>query len=101
MTITAKPSSDGQTLTIDIQGRFDFSSLQAFKDVYEEQNNIYKTYIIDLKEADYLDSSALGMLLALREYAGGESANIFIKNSNPDIKKILHITKLDDLFTVE
>lgn len=100
MTISAKVSSDKQTLTIHIDGRFDFSSLQAFKDVYESQNNIFPNYVINLKDADYLDSSALGMLLALREYAGGESANISIENCNPDIKKILRITKLDDLFTV-
>ena len=101
MTIGSKVSSDNKTLTITIQGRFDFSSLQLFKDTYENHHNIFQTYYIDLKEADYLDSSALGMLLALREYAGGESAKIIIQNANPDVKKILRITKLDDLFTVE
>ena len=60
-----------------------------------------KAYVIDLKESDYLDSSALGMLLALRDYAGGDEANIRIVDSNPDVKKILVITKLDELFVVE
>ena len=53
-----------------------------------------------MNESDYLDSSALGMLLALRDYAGGDSASISIVNCNPDIKKILIITKLDELFSV-
>jgi len=43
----------------------------------------------------------LGMLLALRDYAGGESSNVRILNSKPDVKKILLITKLDELFTLE
>ena len=78
-----------------------FSSLQQFRNAYEKVNPKPKTYIVDLQESDYLDSSALGMLLALRDHAGGDSANIRITHSNPDIKKILVITKLDELFKVE
>jgi HptB-dependent secretion and biofilm anti anti-sigma factor len=100
-TITAKASTDGAELTITVQGRFDFSALQLFRNTYEKVNPKPTKYIIDLKESDYLDSSALGMLLALRDYAGGDEANIQIINSNPDVKKILVITKLDELFKVE
>ena len=101
MTINSNPSSDGNELTITVQGRFDFSSLQQFRNAYEKVTPKPKAYIIDLKESDYLDSSALGMLLALRDYAGGDEANIRVINSNTDVKKILVITKLDELFKVE
>jgi anti-anti-sigma factor len=94
-------SADGKELTITVQGRFDFSALQQFRNAYEKVNPKPKTYVIDLKESEYLDSSALGMLLALRDYGGGDEANIRILNSNTDIKKILVITKLDELFKVE
>ncbi len=101
MAIKSAISSDGQELVISVQGRFDFSSLQLFRNAYEGQHGNPKSYTVDLKESDYLDSSALGMLLALRDHAGGDSANIRIINCNPDVKKILVITKLDELFTVE
>lgn len=101
MTITSTPSADGNELTITIQGRFDFSALQQFRNAYEKINPKPKAYTIDLKESEYLDSSALGMLLALRDYAGGDDAKIRITNSNVDVKKILVITKLDELFQVE
>lgn len=101
MTISAKLSSDGTELTIIVQGRFDFSALQQFRNAYEKVTPKPKSFIIDLKESDYLDSSALGMLLALRDYAGGDEANIKISNCNTDVKKILVITKLDELFKVE
>jgi HptB-dependent secretion and biofilm anti anti-sigma factor len=101
MTITASASPDGNELTIKVQGRFDFSSLQQFRNAYEKVNPKPKSYIIDLKESDYLDSSALGMLLALRDYAGGDESNIRVIGANADIKKILVITKLDELFKVE
>lgn len=100
MTITSNLSNDGSELTIIVQGRFDFSALQDFRSAYEKLNNKVSRYVIDLKESEYLDSSALGMLLALRDYAGGDNAIINITNCNPDVKKILVITKLDELFTV-
>lgn len=101
MSITSNFSSDGDILTIAIIGRFDFSCLQLFKGAYESVIPKPKAYVIDLKGSEYLDSSALGMLLALREFAGGDQADITVTNCNPDVKKILIITKLDDLFKIE
>lgn len=100
MAITSNVSDNGKTLTIVVQGRFDFSALQSFRSSYEKVDPKPSKFIIDLKESDYLDSSALGMLLALKDYAGGDSADISITNCNPDVKKILVITKLDELFSV-
>lgn len=101
MNITSTFSADGKELTISLEGRFDFSALQLFRNAYEKTPPIPERFVIDLKGSDYLDSSALGMLLALRDYAGGDTANIRILNANGDIKKILMITKLDELFAIE
>lgn len=100
MAILSNLSSDGSLLTITVQGRFDFSALQGFRSAYEKVQPRPGKFIIDLKDSEYLDSSALGMLLALRDYSGGENADISVINCNPDVKKILVITKLDELFTV-
>lgn len=101
MSITSSAADNGKTLTIKVQGRFDFSSLQLFRTAYEKVTPKPEKFIVDLKESDYLDSSALGMLLALRDYGGGDNADISIINCNSDVKKILVITKLDELFKVE
>lgn len=101
MGISAMSSGDGKELTIAVKGRFDFSSLQLFRGAYENAQVKPKYYIVDLKESDYLDSSALGMLLALRDHANAYGAKIKIINCNPDVKKILVITKLDELFSIE
>ena len=101
MKVSAMPSNNGRDLVIAVKGRFDFSSLQLFRGAYENANRQPHTYIIDLKEADYLDSSALGMLLALREHAMHSGAEIKIINCNKDVKKILVITKLDEIFMIE
>lgn len=101
MSIHSSLSPNGEELIIIVQGRFDFSSLQSFKNCYENQDKTPVRYIVDLKSSDYLDSSALGMLLALRDHAGGDNADVRIVNCSPDIRKIFLITKLDELFKVE
>lgn len=91
----------GGELTIKIQGRFDFSAHQEFRDAYEKAKEDPLAYIVDMKETTYLDSSALGMLLLLRDHAGGDSSNIEIVNCNPDVKKILTISNFEQLFTIK
>ena len=56
--------------------------------------------MVDLKEATYVDSSALGMLLLLRDHAGGDSSEIRVINSNPDVLKIFNISNFDKLFDI-
>lgn len=90
---------DGNQLTIKVEGRFDFSSHQAFRKAYEVATQP-ASYAIDMKATSYLDSSALGMLLLLRDYAGGEGSNICIINCNEDVKKILAISNFDQLFEI-
>lgn len=101
MTVSAHPSTDGSELTIKVSGRFDFSAHQEFRQTYESAPVDVARYVIDMSEATYLDSSALGMLLLLRDFAGGDSASIRIINSNADVKKILTISNFGQLFSIE
>jgi len=101
MAIWSSESSDGKELTIKIQGRFDFSAHQEFRDAYEKAGDDPTKFTVDMRETTYLDSSALGMLLLLRDHAGGDNANIEIVNCNPDVKKILTISNFEQLFTIK
>ncbi|MFB3306717.1 STAS domain-containing protein [Pseudomonas sp. AMR01] len=101
MPVTSEVSPDGKKLTIAIKGRFDFGSHHAFRDAYERFYKVPNQYIVDLKETTYLDSSALGMLLLLRDHAGGDESQIQIVNSTPDVRKILGISNFDKLFDIK
>jgi HptB-dependent secretion and biofilm anti anti-sigma factor len=100
MAIWSSESSAGKELVIKIQGRFDFSAHQEFRDAYEKINEDPEQYVVDMRETTYLDSSALGMLLLLRDHAGGDGSHIEIINCNPDVKKILTISNFEQLFTI-
>lgn len=100
MTISSQLSADGQELTITIQGRFDFNAHQAFRDAYQRTDCTPKRYVIDLASATYLDSSALGMLLLLRDHAGSDKADIRLINCNPDVRKVLSVSNFEQLFSI-
>lgn len=101
MTVTSTVTSDGSELTIVIKGRFDFSAHQDFRSSYETLPARPDRFIIDMSDTAYLDSSALGMLLLLRDYAGGDAADISIINASSDVKRILSISNFEQLFTIQ
>lgn len=101
MSILSSGSADGKELTIRIKGRFDFSTHQDFRNAYESAPPDMNSYTVDLREATYLDSSALGMLLLLRDHAGGDGKRVRIINCNPDVKKILAISNFEQLFSIQ
>lgn len=102
MAITSKITEGNQGAIIQISGRFDINDFENFSETSKTLiNKGIKKYTIDLTETEYLDSSALGMLLLLRERVGGDSANITIINPSSEVKKILTISNFQRLFKLE
>jgi anti-anti-sigma factor len=102
MSIESSLSSDSKTLTIMVEGRFDATCLDDFRRCYEEGgSDTVSKYIVDLQNTVHLDSSALGMLLVLRDYAGGDQSNILIDNCSDDVKKIFAISAFSQLFEIQ
>ncbi len=102
MLVKSKTSADGKTITIKISGRFDFAVQNEFRNCYYNTDPAAKIkFIVDMSGANYMDSSALGMLLMMREYLGSNSADISIINCSPDIKNILTVANFQSLFDME
>ena len=102
MSIMSSASADGKTLTISIDGRFDATSLDDFRRSYEDlDSEAVEEYHVDLSETVHLDSSALGMLLVLRDFAGGDQAKITIMSCSPEVKKIFAISSFTQLFEIQ
>ena len=98
MSVTTKATENGTGLIITIDGRFDFGMQNEFRHAYE--GTTASEYIVDMRGTDYMDSSALGMLLMIREHAGGNSASITIENCTEDIKTILSVANFQSLFKI-
>lgn len=100
MAINSTTSDGGNKVTISVSGKFDFQLYDEFRSAYDESGGSGVHYVVDLAQTDYLDSSALGMLLLLREHAGGESSKVDIINTSSDVKKILDVANFGKLFKI-
>lgn len=98
MSIRSKLTENGKKLIIELDDRFDFSCHGVFRDVYRSLDPSQLKITIDFIKTEYIDSAALGMLLVLRERAGGDSADIIIKSCRPSVQQIMDITRFDRLF---
>ena len=97
-----KVTKVGIVATLNMNGRFDFSAHRVFKDAYEPLllENDHKTLDINLAEVTYMDSSALGMLLLLRERAQVDGKEIVLSQINSTVLQILDIANFRKLFTI-
>jgi anti-anti-sigma factor len=101
MSVSTQVSDDKGTVTIKVNGRFDFNVVQDFRNAYRAADAPSASYVIDLGETDYMDSSALGMLLHLWKFAGSGDSRIRIVNCRPGVRKIFEITHFDKKFVIE
>ena len=100
MSITSILSTEENMLTIGIKGRFDFASHQLFSQAYEDKGDNIAHYRLDMRDVTYLDSSALGMLLLLKDYCRN-NAKISIVNCSDEVKKIFEIANFQQLFEIK
>ncbi|MEE9402492.1 MAG: STAS domain-containing protein, partial [Desulfobacteria bacterium] len=82
-------------------GRFDITTYKDFGEAYKDKLDSVSKCVVDMAEVEYVDSSALGMLLMLRERSGGDSAAIDIVNCSAGIKNIFKTANFDRLFNIE
>lgn len=99
MSVTSNYNEQEKQLHISISGEFDYTLHRELRDAYKDSPSGVK-YMLDLSKTEHLDSSALGMLLLMRDHAGGDKAEIVIRGCRPNIKKIFEIAHFDRLFTI-
>ena len=88
--------------TLKLGGRFEFHSHRDFRSAYEKmlETGSVREIIIDFAGVDYLDSSALGMLLLLREKAEGAGKNVVLTGLQGTVKQVLEIANFGKLFSI-
>jgi anti-anti-sigma factor len=101
MNIKTYTAPDQKSLTINVSGRFDFGLHKEFRDAYAGSKGQGMLFRVNLAGADYMDSSALGMLLLLREHAVSCAGHVVLSHPRPEVKRVLDIARFESLFQVE
>ena len=98
----AKISKEVGNAVIALSGRFDFNTHRDFRGAYEPLvlDSSIRSVAVDFSGVDYLDSSALGMLLMLRDKLGGVNKEVALRGVKGNVKQVLDIANFGKLFQI-
>jgi anti-anti-sigma factor len=98
----ASTTKDAGKALIKLSGRFDFNTHREFRGAYEPLVGDAETrsVVVDFASVDYLDSSALGMLLMLRDKLGGAGKEVALSGVRGNVKQVLDIANFGKLFPI-
>lgn len=98
----ASITKESGTAEVRLSGRFDFNAHRDFRNAYEPlmAESDIRAVTIDMGGVDYLDSSALGMLLMLRDKAGAANKALTLTNVRGPVKQVLEIANFGKLFRI-
>lgn len=83
-------------------GQFDFNAHKAFRLACQEllDNSAITQIEVDFEQVPYLDSSALGMLLLLKERASNVNKELALVNCKDTVRQVLEIACFNKLFNI-
>lgn len=95
-------STDGRKALLTLSGRFDFSSHRSFREATESllSRGDIRHVELDLAGVEYMDSSALGMLLMLRDKARAADCDITLAHCLPTVREVIEVANFHKLFSV-
>ncbi len=89
-------------VVIRLQGRFDFNAHRDFREAVDTAlANPATAIVVDFSGVEYLDSSALGMLLMLRDRAKGAAREVALTSCRGAVRQILDIANFSKLFSID
>lgn len=100
--ITVSSSVRDGLAMISLSGRFDFNGRKAFREAYTPllSDPAVRALEIGLRQVEYIDSSALGILLLLRERAKDAGKSITLTGANQTVAKVLEVANFERLFEI-
>jgi anti-anti-sigma factor len=93
---------DNGKAVVTLRGRFDFDAHREFRDCCNSCLDAAQVRVIELHlgDVDYLDSSALGMLLMLKERADAAAKRVVLCGCRGVVKQVLDIANFGRIFSI-
>ena len=91
-----------QSVVITIPERFDFGAHKWFTEAYEKAlSSNAKEVVLDFSRVNYVDSSALGMMVLLHRKMAPQNCKGVIRNLGGTAKDILDMANFSTLYRYE
>jgi len=91
----------GGTLQIRVTGRMTHADHKGFREILGRINEAdAQRVVFDLTAVEFLDSSALGMLLIVRDASVQQKRAIVLKGASGQVENLMKIAKLHKYFEI-
>jgi len=90
-----------ETRVVSVSGELDMYTAPSFKEqIHEALNNGHTRIVVDLSACEFLDSTALGILLTANKHLSEQNGRLVLVAADRDVVKVFQITGLDRVFTI-
>lgn len=94
-----KIRKNGDVYIIDVNGEMDLYNSYKLKElVMKMLEKSVKTFVINLEQVDYIDSSGIGALIYICSTIKKQNLKMAISNVHGSVKKVIELTKLMGYF---
>ncbi len=92
---------DNSSVTLVLEGRFDFGARKTFKETVERLQQEGCTHIIlNMEAISFVDSSALGLLVIAHQNLKIKQAQLTIVNPQPYVRQVLDLANVPKMIQV-
>ena len=96
-----KIRKNGEVYIIDVNGEMDLYNSYKLKELVSKmlEKNV-KSFIINMEQVDYIDSSGIGALIYICSTIKKMNLKLYISNIHGSVKKVIELTKLMRYFPI-
>ncbi len=97
MAVTVRVNSSQKLVEILIRERLDFSMYKEFRQAYRYVTDKRTRFVVDFKDASFIDSAGIGMLLLLRQHARSVDGSLQVVNTTGAVRRVLEMIHFSDM----
>lgn len=96
-----KIRKNGEVYIVDVNGEMDLYNSYKLKELVMKMiEKGIKTFVINLEQVDYIDSSGIGALIYISSTVKKMSLKLALSNIHGSVKKVIELTKLTGYFPI-
>ena len=93
-------AKESESLTMKLGGRLDTTTAPELEKAFEENMEVSKDLILDMKELEYISSAGLRVLLAAQKKMN-QSGKMKLTGVSDEVMEVFEITGFSDILTIE
>jgi anti-anti-sigma factor len=100
-TFAADPRDD--TVVVKLAGQFDMAATFTLEPELERltRETASSALVVDMDGVEFMDSSALGLLLATRQRLQSEDIRFVVANPSPPVRRLVELTGAADALSID